>query len=714
MPGGHPERVFPGLSRQLTAIGHDEHLGPAEAVPPHWRSANGRVGTVDDTGLFTALRPGTTEVSAVGGRARGSAELRVLGPLDRVEPTTRRVGLADADAVGHFGILGFDAAGDSAPIEPADVSLDYDAARFTVTPDPAGGGFTVRAAPGTGSASGVITARAGEATTRLAVTVGLTDTLVADFEDADRWTFDQARASGSVFAEPEGREGGALGLAYDFTQSTATRAAYANPPADIPVAGQPQSFTLWLDGDGHGAWPSLHLIDAEGTDQVLRGDHVTWTGWRQVTFEVPQGVAHPVRVHRFYLAETRPDVSYAGQVALDELRAQVPPEVDLPGSGPVADPLIDTAAGTAGRDWRFAVVSDAQFVARDPDSAIVAAARRTLREVRAAEPDFVVINGDWVDEGSPADLAFARQLIEEELGEDLPWYYIPGNHEVMGGTIDRFEREFGPARLVFDWRGTRFLTLDTSSLTLRGGGYAQIRELRRQLDEAAADPRVRSVVVLQHVPPRDTTAQPAGQLTDRLEAALLEDWLAAFRAETGKGVAFFGAHVGVFDAYRLDGVPYFIGGDAGKAPAAAPDEGGFTGWALVGVDRVSRAEQEQARRAPTEPGPDWISVQTRPHVDGLRLQAPAALRAGETAVAGATLTQGAGEQAREVPAAFPVSADWSGSGGLHLGPAAQARPGDVAAFDPATGELTGLRPGTFTLEVQVSGERQRVRVRVTG
>ncbi|RKN42521.1 phosphodiester glycosidase family protein [Streptomyces hoynatensis] len=711
--GGHPERVFPGLTRRLTAVGYDETYGPAGAAPQRWRSANGRVGTVDGTGVFTARRSGTTEVTASRHRASGSVELTVLGALDRVEPTTQRVGLADAAATGHFGILGYDAAGDSAPIEPADVALDFDASRFTVEPDPATGGFTVRAVSGAGAASGVITARVGEATTRLAVTVGLEDTVVADFEDADRWTFTQARAAGSLSAEPEGQEGTALGLSYDFTRSTATRAAYANPPADLPVAGQPQSFTLWIRGDGRGAWPSLHLIDAEGTDQVLRGDHVTWEGWRQVTFEVPEGIAYPVSVHRFYLAETRPDASYADEIALDELRAQTPPEVELPDSRPGADWLIDSAADTAGRDWRFAVVSDAQFVARDPDSAIVAAARRTLREARAADPDFVVINGDWVDEGSPEDLAFSRQVIEEELGDDLPWYYIPGNHEVMGGNIDQFEQEFGPARLSFDREGTRFLTLDTSSLTLRGGGYEQIRELRRQLDEAAADPSVRSVVVMEHVPPRDTTAQPASQLTDRLEAALLEDWLAAFREETGKGIAFFGAHVGVFDSYHLDGVPYFIGGDAGKAPAAAPDEGGFTGWALVGVDHVSRAEQNQARRTPAAGGPDWISVQTRPHVDGLSIQAPASLRAGETATAGATLAQGTGAGAREVPAAFPVSADWSGSRGLHLGPAEDARRGDVAAFDPATGELTGLRPGTVTLEVTVSGERQRASLLVT-
>ncbi|MGP3970155.1 phosphodiester glycosidase family protein [Streptomyces sp. 6N223] len=718
VPGGHPDRVFPGLTRRLSAVGHDETYGPAAGSrDPRWRSDDPWTGTVSaegTTGVFTAHHPGTAEVTAARrGAEEGSLELTVLGPLDRVEPTARRVGLADPSAEGGFGIVGFDAAGNSAPVEPADVHLDYDASLFTIEPDVSGGGFAVTAASQRPQVSGTVTATVGGVSTVLAVTIGLEEATVADFENAGEWAFSHARAGGSLAPEPEGQAGAGLRMAYDFSLSTATRAAYATPPADIPVAGQPQSFTLWIKGDGRGAWPSLHLIDAHGTSQVLRGDYIAWEGWRQVTFAVPEGVAYPVSVRRFYIAETRPAAQYADELVIDELRAQTPPEVELPESAPVADPVIGTAAEAAGRDWRFAVVSDAQFVARDPDSEIVARARRTLREARAADPDFVVINGDWVDEGSEADLAFARRMIEEELGDDLPWYYIPGNHEVMGGTIDRFEAEFGEAQLTFDHRGTRFITLDTSSLTIRGGGYAQFVELRGQLDAAAGDRSVDSVVVMAHVPPRDTTAQPASQLSDRMEADLLEDWLAEFRRETGKGAAFFGAHVGVVDGYRLEGVPYFVGGNAGKVPAAPVDEGGFNGWALVGVDEIPAADQAAARRAPHRLLPDWLTVQTRPHVDELRLDAPGEMAVGETASAGATLVQqGGAGAAREVPVGFPVSADWSGSRGLFLGPAEEAGRRDVAAFDPDTGELTGLRPGGVRLAVEVSGVRREARIEV--
>lgn len=704
--GGHPDRVFPGLTRRLTAAGFDETYGPA-AGTPRWHTRAASVGRVDGDGVFHARRTGTTEAVAERGGARGTLRLSVLGELDRIEPTVRRVALGDSSATGTFGVLGHDAQGNSAPVEPGDVTLDYDRALFDIRPD-GRGSFSVLARTG-GRSAGPVTVRAGGETTVVGVTVGLAEQDVAGFDDAAAWRFSQARASGSLAATPDGHEGTGLELTYDFTQSTGTRAAYAAPPQPVAVPGQPQSFALWIKGDGNGAWPTLHLKDAAGSDHLLRGPYITWTGWQQVTFPVPAGAATPLSVFRFYLAETAANRQYTGRIVIDGLTAQVPPGIDLPAPPRVTDPLIDPAAVTGARDWRFAVMSDAQFVARDPDSALVRQARRTLREIRAAAPDFLVVNGDLVDEGAPADLAFARRVLQEELGDAVPWYYVPGNHEVMGGRIGDFVTEFGPAQRVFDHRGTRFVTLDTSSLSLRGGGIAQIRELRAQLDAAAADPGIGSVMVVEHVPPRDPTVQKASQLGDRKEAALVENWLAEFRRSTGKGAGLIGSHVGVFHASHVEGVPYLVNGNSGKNPAAPADEGGFTGWSMVGVDEVDPAEQAAARRAPFGPQPDWVSVQTRAHTDSLRLDAPLTLAPGATAPATATVLQGT----RGVPAAWPVSVDWSGSPTLHIGSPRDARTRHVASFDPATGLLTGLRRGAITLAVTVNGVTTTTAVAIT-
>ncbi|MEH0929248.1 phosphodiester glycosidase family protein [Micromonospora sp. CPCC 205558] len=704
--GGRPDRVFPGLTRVLTAAGYDETYGPAAGAPT-WRVTPAVHGRVDRDGVFHAGASGASTVTAARGRASGSLGLTVLGPLTRIGTTVSRVGLTGRDGQALVGVVGYDADGNTAPIEPADLTVDYDRDLLRITPT-ADGNLAVSALRDTGS--GLVTVQVGRSSTVLPVTVGLTDVPVAGFDDAGSWRFSQARASGSVEPAP-GHTGTGLRMSYDFSQSTGTRAAYADPPAWIEVPGQPQAFGMWIHGNGTGEWPSLHLHDAQDTQHVLRGPLITWTGWRYVEFAVPAGVQYPVRVRRFYVAETNAAAQYSSEVIIDDLVAKVPPPVDVPAVAPRTDRVVVRDGTVDGAPWRFAVLSDAQFVAADPDNDLVAQARRTLREVRAARPDFLLINGDFVDTAYPADFALAKRLLDEELGDALPWYYVPGNHEIMGAPISNFEAAFGATSRVFDHNGTRFVTLNSSTGTLRGGGFDQVRALRQALDTAATDRRVGSVVVLHHHPARDPSPAQASQLGDRKEAALLEQWLADFQHRTGKGALFVGGHVGTFHADRVDGVPYVINGNSGKAPSTPADQGGFTGWTEFGVDPVTPAEADRARRDPLAEGPVWVDAEFHAHADRLTVTAPASVAVGPPVSVTATLTQPGG---RTVPVVAPVSADWSASPEVYIGSAAGVRPWHTARFDPTTGTLTALRPGApVRLTVTVNTIRAEATIALT-
>ncbi|RZU77876.1 3',5'-cyclic AMP phosphodiesterase CpdA [Micromonospora kangleipakensis] len=704
--GGRPDRVFPGLTRRLTAAGYDETYGPA-AGAPEWRANPAVHGKMDDEGVFRAGAPGRSTVTAWRAEASGTLDLTVLGPLARIDSTADRLGLNRQGDTGLFGVVGYDAEGNTAPIEPADLKLEYDRKLLAVTPT-GDGTLSVKALGDSGSA--LVTVHVGDRTTVLPVTVGLTDVPVAGFDDAPSWKFSQARASGSVAPAP-GHTGPGLKLSYDFSQSTGTRAAYADPPAWIEVPGQPQAFGMWIHGNGKGEWPSLHLHDAQDTQHVLRGPYITWTGWKYVEFAVPAGVQYPVRVRRFYVAETNPAAQYTSEIVIDDLVAKVPPTVQAPPEEPRTDRVVLRDGTVDGAPWRFAVMSDAQFVAADPDSDLVAQARRTLREVKAAKPDFLIIDGDFVDTAYPADFALAKRILDEELGDELPWYYVPGNHEIMGAPITNFRNVFGDTSRVFDHGGTRFVTLNSSTGSLRGSGFDQVKLLRDTLDSAAADPAVGSVAVLFHHPPRDPSPAKASQLGDRKEAALVEQWLADFQHRTGKGALVVNGHVGTFHADRVDGVPYVINGNSGKNPSTPPQLGGFTGWTELGVDPVTPEEAERARRDPLVEGPRWVDAEFHAHVDRLALTAPASVAVGDPAAVAATLTQPGG---RTVPVAAPVSADWSGSPNLLIGAADGVKPWHVARFDPATGRLTALRPGAqVLLAVTVNGVRAEATVALT-
>jgi hypothetical protein len=703
VPGGRPDRVFPGLTRRLVAHGHDETWGPADDRAHSWRTEPREVGRVDDDGVFHAARTGTVTATAHRGPVSGSVGLTVIGPLSRLSPTAPRLALPAAGSSGRIGLVGHDDNGFSAPVEPADAVLEHDSTVVDVAADDDGGLLVTGKRPG----STTVSVRVGEHTTSVPVTVGLEERLIAGFDDGAAWTFRSARATGSVAPVPDGRTGAGLELRYDFSRSTGTRTAHVVPPSPIEVPGQPLALGAWVHGHSGGEWTAFTVTDAQGQTRSLHGPHITWDGWRYLEIAVPTETAFPLRVDSFYTIETAADRQYSGTVLVDDLVAKVPPHVDLPVRRTGTDRVVVRDGTVGGSAWRFAVMSDAQFVARAPDSDLVRQARRTLREIRAQRPDFLVVNGDLVDEAAPEDLALAHRVLIEELGDEVPWYYVPGNHEIMGpGTIENFRREFGATNRTFDHRGTRFVLLDSSTGTIRGGGFDQALMLRAALDGARGDDAVHSVVLVEHHPARDPTPARASQLADRMEAAAVEGWLADFQRETGKGAAMISGHVGAFSASRVDGVPQLINGNAGKAPAADAADGGFTGWTLLGVDPPDEA---LGRAWPQRPRPQWLRAEFRPHVDALDLRVPEVVRTGEPGAVSATVTQGT----RRVPVAAPVSADWSGSPALHVGDPAGVRPWHVARLDPETGELTAFAAGRVVVAVTVNGETRRAEVALT-
>ncbi|ADB29288.1 metallophosphoesterase [Kribbella flavida DSM 17836] len=700
-------RVLTGLSRVLTARGHDETFAPV-AGTPHW-SVGGKA-RISNEGIVTGRRAGDVVVTAAQGAAYGRFPLTVLGAPVRLAPTTKQVSLPNAGSKGLFGVNGYDADGFSTWVEPRDVQLSYDKTLVAVVAK--GNGFEVNAL-GTDAVSTVITAKVGALTTQLSVTAGLSSVVVDEVDELTRWQANAvpagaATASRSVAAGHDG--GQAIALDYSLTGSTATRAAYlaATPQQTLP--GQPQKLGAWIHGDGKGAWLRANAYDgAGGSAQTLNlAAAVDWTGWKYVEADIPPGLTMPLRFWRIYVVETVPSRQYSGRIVVDDLTVRGAPPVTVAPAAKVVDPMVVADGKLDGRRWKFAVLSDAQFTADAPESDLVKQARRTIREALAQRPEFLVINGDFVDRGFAHDIALAQRIIDEEVAGKVPVHYVPGNHESYGpGDLSEWSKVFGAPSSTFDHKGTRFVLRDSSLGSLRAGGFAQILDLRKQLDDAAKNPAIRNVVVMAHHPIDDPSPTANSQLGDRKEAELLVRWLAGFRAASGKGAAYLAAHAGTFAATRTDGVLLPLTGNSGKGPSGAPDAGGFTGWALVGIDPTARAADAGVRRW-SAPERAWFQTEFRPHVDALELSAPATLRRGQTATATATVVQ----ENRRVPVAFPVSADWTGSTFLHLGPATSAPPWAVAAYDPATNQLTALRPGTVNLTVTVNNTTRTTSIRV--
>jgi UDP-2,3-diacylglucosamine pyrophosphatase LpxH len=687
------ERVFPGLTRRFISAGYDETYAPVSVSGVAWQALPADVGSFNPTGLFRAKKPGDAVAEAQVRSFMGTFPIRVLGELDRIEADPPRLGLAPG-ATGTFTVTGYDRDGYAAPIEPEDVTLSYDPGMVTVTPT-AQGGFLVT--PNDEGAV-LVTVRVQGKEAYLPITVGLSTVNASQFEDPSAWTFVKypAQVGGSLSFGP-GRSGQGAQLSYNFATTTATRAAYlqANPLLDLP--GQPQRIGLWVNGDGMGAWLRMVVRDAMNTNYTLNlADRVDWTGWRYVETTVPPGVQYPLRLYRIYPVETNKARQYSGQLSFDDLVVKVSPTLEIPAAQVLADPLIVADGGLDGGRWRFAVLSDLHIAGKSSQSKDVRQTREAIRGALEAGAEFIIIGGDFVDTAYPEDFALARQILDEEAGGRVPVYYIPGNHEIMStGNLENFQAAFGQNRYTFDHKGTRFILLDSATGSFRISDFQQLVEMKAALTAAASDPSIKNVVVVAHHPTRDPMPTESSQLSDQKEARLVEQWLTQFReASGGKGAIYVAGHAHAVDLRRVEGVPYMVLGPVGKTPYGPADQGGFYAWNLFGIDPSPRPD-----------GTQWIRAEVRPILQGISLQAPAALAPGMTATLAATGQQDAGHT---FPLRYPASVAWTGSANLFVGAGDEAdraiQTGQYAAvLNPNTRELKAVQAGEVTIRITANG-----------
>ncbi|GAA2253931.1 hypothetical protein GCM10010145_22350 [Streptomyces ruber] len=722
------DRVVPGLTLDVTAAGHDETWSPVDAGRHRitWSARPGSLGRVTD-GVLRAGRPGIGILQARSGAARGDHGLRVVGELHRLAFTERALTI-EPGAAARVGLTGYDADGFGAPVAARDVALDHDGAVIGVRVGTDGRLTVTGAAEADGRAT-VLTATVNGVSARLAVTVGLADVPLAEFEPDGPdgpWTALSARGTASVAivgaADRPGAGAGnhALRLTYDFTGQSSTSAAYAVAGAPLTLPAGTRRLALWVKGDGRGHWLRA-MLRSQGTTNVpfTFSTAVDWTGWRQVVGELPDGFSAPVTLLRLYVAETSQANKNAGALDFDGLAAQVGQQPET-AEAPPPDPYVVGQGGLPRGRWTFAVLSDLHIsAAAGPDSFAGRQAVAALEQVVASEPDFVLINGDFVDDNGPADFELANGLLRDHVPADLPVYWTPGNHEAglsADGGLDAFRAATGrPARQVFDHKGTRFVLLDSHTGDLRTSDWDQVPLLRSELERAARDRRVTGVVVSFHHPLHDPSGAGSSQLSDRLAAGLLRRWLAEFRETSGKPVALFTGHAHTASVARRDGVLEVTTPAVGKTPYSSPDQGGFFGWMNVAVDpRPARVR----RGLPSPETRDWLRAESRPLIDAINLSAPARLAAGTSAAVSATGVTS--EYGLEFPLRHPASVTWTGSRGLVVaGSAAGARTAardrrTLAVLDLAGPTLTAVRPGTVTMTVAAGGRSASATVELAG
>ncbi|MFJ4989373.1 phosphodiester glycosidase family protein, partial [Streptomyces sp. NPDC088732] len=307
-------KVFPGLHRTLTAVGVDNHQTPV-TVDPSSVQWSAREASVDGATVTGPQAHGPVTIDAKSGNVQGHATVSVLGPLASVEPSSQLLSIASptpADAT-TVSVTGRDAEGYTAPIDPQDLSLDYDHdvvdikfvdGKLRITP--------------LANASTILKISAGGQTAQLPITIGVQTKTVYDFDDdvLARWR-NNSTAATTFSKAPEG-------LRIDFN---AMRNVGISTTTRIPVEGQPLRLRVRIKSSISvpNGLTYMNYTDSSGKSVGIYGTGLAASSdWQYATFQVPAGTKFPISISSFQGINTSVAQQKAGSFVLDRIEADVP------------------------------------------------------------------------------------------------------------------------------------------------------------------------------------------------------------------------------------------------------------------------------------------------------------------------------------------------------------------------------------------------------
>lgn len=153
----------------------------------------------------------------------------------------------------------------------------------------------------------------------------------------------------------------------------------------------------------------------------------------------------------------------------------------------------------------FVQISDTQlgFITESEDfSPEVANMERIAAAVNRLRPDFVVFSGDYVQWRTDEAALEGFKQICRLFDEEIPLYFVPGNHDVGNATpedVEAFIERYGHDRFIFEGEG--YTTIGYNSCVIKSAAQGEAAEyewLKAQL--AKASERNMPITLVAHHP----------------------------------------------------------------------------------------------------------------------------------------------------------------------------------------------------------------------
>lgn len=330
------ERVLVGSSVTFKAAAVDANGHPASfGGTPEW-SLSAPLGTIDNTGKFTAgKQAGTVDVTATAGGLTGIGQVEVVNELTELKFSDAVKTFTSGEKV----TLSVSALRNGQLIRAQNNKLEWRVEGPIGSID-ADGMFTATNAT---EQSGKIFVKYNHVEASMDVKVGLPPVVLEDFENGTGkyLTESGARYKTMKLSEETNEDFVRLGnksakLEYDFTETIGTSGAYVTAKdleSNIQIPGYPEKIGLWVYGDGKKHWLRGQIRDGNGSavgiDYVDQTVGVDFTGWRYLEAVVPKGRPLPLRMDQpVRYMETKNDNKTAGVLYIDQIRAVYGPTND--------------------------------------------------------------------------------------------------------------------------------------------------------------------------------------------------------------------------------------------------------------------------------------------------------------------------------------------------------------------------------------------------
>lgn len=313
------ERAFVGEGVKLSVKGYDSYYNKVSindsAVKYTVVSGNATV----SGGILTAHDVGEVTVAA---EYNGYTALTsvVFAYPNSMTPSAGTISLGKGQSI-TLSFTGTDSEGYSAPISSG--SITYELSNSSLGTINAGTGTFTAAENGIG----YITCTYGTAICYIAVSVGGTLKTVESFEGGNSAAFSSypATVTGSAAVTGDASNGSrGLTLKYTFAQSDDTQAAYAKLTSPIVLNGTPETITMSVKGNGSDQWLRGRITDASGNTYTIDfSKGLNWTGWKDLTADIPSEVTYPVKLETVYVAALSNTNTAEQSVSFDNIRAVV-------------------------------------------------------------------------------------------------------------------------------------------------------------------------------------------------------------------------------------------------------------------------------------------------------------------------------------------------------------------------------------------------------